>query len=102
MDNQDYVIDRARNMAWPNADEAMHWYRARLDELEGWRPIAEAPRDGRDVELYAGKITPRYIGRFRYGDLGEPSPELKAWRCSSSGRIAHPTHFKPLGPDPET
>lgn len=88
---------------WPAQDveEAINRVLEGLRSQLNWHPIETAPKTGTtDVELYAGEITPRYIGRYRYGDIGEPSPDVKAWRCSSSGRFAHPTHWKPLGPDP--
>ena len=58
-----------------------------------WKPIATAPKD-RSVIL--GSTAPHgvtYIGRFRYGNLGEPQQSVLAWRCDSSGRFSHPTHW---------
>ena len=65
--------------------------------LTEWRPIETAPKG--DVLLYCNKHIPIYVGRQRYGNLGEPSQDKFAWRCSGSGRYANPTHWMPL---PET
>lgn len=64
-------------------------------QAEGWRPIETAPKH-ESVLLYSGKFTPIYCGRKRYGLLGEPQQDVFAWRCDSSGRFAHPTHWMPL------
>lgn len=36
MDNQDYVIDEKRNLAWGSRSEALDWYRSRVTELEAF------------------------------------------------------------------
>ena len=64
-----------------------------------WKPIATAPKDT-EVLLYCNKFIPIYVGKKRYGGLGEPQQDILAWRCSSSGRFADPTHWMPLPAKP--
>lgn len=64
-----------------------------------WRTIESAPK-GKDVLLYLPNGW-FYVGRERYGQLGEPSQDTFAWRCSSSGRFGNPTHWMPLPAPPE-
>lgn len=66
-----------------------------------WMPIESAPK-GRSVMLGSpGNRHPIYCGQQRYGVLGEPSQDVFAWRCDSSGRFTSPTHWMPL-PEPPT
>lgn len=62
--------------------------------VPGWLPIESAPKN-RSVMLYT-KYGLTYCGRYRQGQLGEPSQHLVEWRCDSSGRYANPTHWMPL------
>jgi len=65
------------------------------EPLTVWKPIETAPKDT-EVLLYCNKFIPLYIGKKRYGGFGEPQQDVFAWRCSSSGRFADPTHWMPL------
>jgi len=69
--------------------------------VPGWMPIESAPKD-RSVMLHT-KYGLTYCGRYRYGNMGEPSQDELAWRCDSSGRYSNPTHWMPLpaAPAPE-
>ena len=67
--------------------------------LTEWKPIETAPKDT-EVLLYCNKFIPLYIGRKRYGCLGEPQQDEFEWRCSSSGRFANPTYWMPLPKSP--
>lgn len=61
-----------------------------------WQPISTAPK-GVSVLLYVLAQTPcYYVGRERFGNLGEPQMAEFEWRCDSSGRFARPTHWQPL------
>ena len=50
--------------------------------------------------MYCNKLIPLYIGKKRYGCLGEPQQDEFEWRCSSSGRFANPTYWMPLPKSP--
>jgi hypothetical protein len=66
----------------------------------GWLAIESAPT-GRSVLLATrGSSAPMYCGRLRFGTMGEPQQNERAWRCDSSGRFAHPTHFHALPTPP--
>lgn len=67
--------------------------------LTEWKPIETAPKDT-EVLLYCNKFIPLYIGKKRYGSLGEPQQDEFEWRCSSSGRFANPTYWMPLPQPP--
>ena len=67
--------------------------------LTEWKPIETAPKDS-EVLLYCNKFIPLYIGKKRYGCLGEPQQDNFEWRCSSSGRFADPTYWMPLPKSP--
>ena len=91
-------------------DEFEDWYQRVLFQLKftppdsPWRPIEYARTDKNAPSVLLGgesSLVPRYCGRWRYGTLGEPSTETIAWRCDSSGRFGHPTHFAPLPDLPE-
>lgn len=58
-----------------------------------WKSISSAPTDRSIILGVADSFVPNYIGRFRFGNLGEPQPHEQAWRCDSSGRFAQPTHW---------
>lgn len=58
-----------------------------------WQPIDTAPKDRSIILGVAGGHVPNYIGRWRTGEMYEPSPYNWAWRCDSSGRFANPTHW---------
>lgn len=72
-------------------------------EAQGWRDIATAPRDGTIILLATARShVPIYCGSYRFSTMGEPTGHSdKAWRCSSSGRYANPTHWRPLPPPPQ-
>lgn len=36
------------------------------------------------LKTIGGKV---YIGRYRYGEIGEVQPNIMAWRCRDSGKI---------------
>lgn len=61
--------------------------------MSAWRPIEFAPKGQSVLLKVEGTVVPVYVGRQRYGQLGEPQQDEFAWRCDSSGRYAHPTHF---------
>ena len=65
-----------------------------------WRPISEAPERTSVLLFVKDSHVPMYIGQKRFGHTGEPQPGEFVWRCDSSGRFAHPTHFayKPSEP----
>ena len=67
---------------------------------EGWRPIWTAPKDRSVILGVDAECGAVYIGRQRFGYLGEPSQDTYAWRCDSSGRFSSPTHWMeaPKGP----
>ena len=69
------------------------------EPLTEWKPIETAPKDT-EVLLYCNKFIPLYIGKKRYGCLGEPQQDEFEWRCSSSGRFANPTYWMPLPKSP--
>jgi hypothetical protein len=69
------------------------------EPLTEWKPIETAPKDT-EVLLYCNKLIPLYIGKKRYGCLGEPQQDEFEWRCSSSGRFANPTYWMPLPKSP--
>lgn len=65
----------------------------------GWQSMETAPKN-RSVMLWAGEHTPVYIGKERYGTLGEPAQTVYAWRCDSSGCFANPTLWRELPAPP--
>jgi hypothetical protein len=67
---------------------------------DGWQTIDSAPKDGKVVLLFT-KYRVMYCGSYRSGNMGEPQPDERAWRCNSAGRFATPTHWMPL-PNPPT
>jgi hypothetical protein len=62
-----------------------------------WRTIESAPKD-KSLLLYRNRFTPIYVGKKRYGNLGEHQQDVFAWRCDSSGRVADPKYWMPLPP----
>lgn len=72
---------------------------AAADAVPHWQPIETAPKLGSPILLFTsyGLI---YCGQWRHGLLGEPQQSVVAWRCSSSGRFADPTHWMPLPAPP--
>lgn len=66
-----------------------------------WHPMDIAPKD-RSILLWlrGGQM---YIGRWRSGNLGEPSQGQIAWRCDSSGHYATPILWaeRPSEPAPD-
>ena len=74
--------------------------RAAVSAPEGWRPIWTAPKDRSVILGVDAECGAVYIGRQRFGYLGEPSQDTYAWRCDSSGRFSSPTHWMeaPKGP----
>jgi hypothetical protein len=64
----------------------------RLAALDGWRPIAEAPRDGERM-LCSTPTTHTYIAVAFWDDLSD------RWREWDSWEFCEPTHWRPL-PDP--
>ena len=67
--------------------------------MNEWMPIETAPRDKSimlccGVAQYGTQLI--YCGRYRSGAMGEPIGHAVAWRCDSSGRFSHPTHWMPL------
>jgi hypothetical protein len=69
--------------------EATAWNtRTPAATVVGWRPIAEAPRDGRELLLFSRGVRP-YVGYFQFGE----------WNDLRSG-IRQPTHFQPLPAPP--
>jgi len=72
-------------------------------DADKWQPIETASKDREADSVLlacAGTRIPLYCGRWRHGYLGEPSQDVFAWRCDSSGRYANPTHLRPLPPPP--
>ena len=64
-----------------------------------WKPISTAPKDV-SILLFCNSVSvTMYCGRYRYGQPYEPQPHEIVWRCDSSGRFSHPTHWMPL-PEP--
>lgn len=71
-------------------------------EINPWIPIETAPKNKSimlccGVAQYGTQLI--YCGRYRSGTMGEPQAHEIAWRCDSSGRFSHPTHWMPL-PEP--
>lgn len=58
-----------------------------------WRSIDTAPKD-QSILLYTKYCV--YVGKFRYGTLGEPNQDELSWRSDCSGRYANPTHWMPM------
>lgn len=70
------------------------------DARNGWHPIETAPKD-KSLMLYVKATGLIYCGSFRYGQWGEPQHCEIAWRCNSSGRFTHPTHWRPMPEAPK-
>lgn len=62
--------------------------------------VKPTEKDG-DVVLYSMHMRIYWIGRLRYGGIGEPQQDEFAWRCASSGRFANPTHWTYLPAAPK-
>lgn len=60
--------------------------------------MQSAPKD-QDL-LLATKPGGYFVGRQRYGTLGEPQQDQFEWRCSNSGRFTTPVAWAPLPPVP--
>lgn len=81
-------------LALDSAQKAVNEYHAAPAVASGWRPIAEAPRDGTGIWLYQDE-------RFETGswDCVEQNDwdgrDVYDW-CSAFGNIDEPTHWLPL------
>jgi hypothetical protein len=66
-------------------------------EANRWKKIDTAPKDV--SVLLKSNSGIYFVGRRRYGNLGEPTQDIFAWRCDSSGRFGgEPTHYKEITP----
>lgn len=64
----------------------------------GWRPISEAPKDGRCVLLiHATNDGAAELGRVYMGYWSDSAKEYR----DSFGNLARPTHFMPIPPPPK-
>lgn len=73
-----------------------------LREAQRWIPCSERmpPKHTDSVLLWRGV---GFVGRWRFGHLGEPSQDTEAWRSTCSGRLTHQIdYWMPLPAPPET
>ena len=63
-----------------------------------WRPIAEAPRDGKTVWCHNAKMAQRGMAHWN-GEAWQMVNGLTNYPVK--GATFQPTHFRPLPPDPE-
>lgn len=72
-------------------DAALENHPSLLD-IEGWRPICEAPTDGTPVYIMHERKSWVYLARYKEPRLDSPNPTYK-WFAIGASAQCFPTHF---------